>query len=234
MKEQVDTQRINKTIRFIPLNLVCEYTKEDGTKDYGLMSWSIKNGYPRVSVNTTGVRTESIDYTKLITAPFDYINLLSALDDFEKVIASEKDTIRRVDCLNNRFKDGKRTDEIYVQATVYFIKDKEGIIYISVLEQGKQKLKFKVVPKGYVRFYDDAGNVIDNEGERSKRFSLKYLQVLRMLMEDELKIDAKFQSIKNNNSSVVKPSNPDVEVPIKVVTTKVETENFDLDKMLEL
>ena len=234
MKEKVDTQRINKSIRFIPLNLLSEYTKEDGTKDYGLMSWSIKNGYPRVSVNTTGVRSESIDYTKLITAPFDYINLLTALDDFKDVINSEKDCIRRVDCLNNKFVDGKRTDEIYVQATVYFIKDKEGVIYISVIEQGKQKLKFKVAAKGYVRFYDTQGNVIDNEGEKSKRFALKYLDVLKMLMEDELKIDAKYQSIKNNNSSVVKPSNPDIEVPTKIVTTKVETDSFDLDKMLEL
>ena len=234
MKEKVDTQRINKSIRFIPLNLFSEYTKEDGTKDYGLMSWSIKNGYPRVSVNTTGVRSESIDYTKLITAPFDYINLLTALDDFKDVINSEKDCIRRVDCLNNKFVDGKRTDEIYVQATVYFIKDKEGVIYISVIEQGKQKLKFKVAAKGYVRFYDAQGNVIDNEGEKSKRFALKYLEVLKLLMEDELKIDAKYQSIKNNNSSVVKPSNPDIEVPTKIVTTKVETDSFDLDKMLEL
>lgn len=234
MKEKVDTQRINKSIRFIPLNLLSEYTKEDGTKDYGLMSWSIKNGYPRVSVNTTGVRSDVVDYTKLITAPFDYINLLSALDDFKDVINSEKDCIRRVDCLNNKFVDGKRTDEIYVQATVYFIKDKEGVIYISVIEQGKQKLKFKVAAKGYVRFYDAQGNVIDNEGEKSKRFALKYLDVLKMLMEDELKIDAKYQSIKNNNSSVVKPSNPDIEVPTKIVTTKVETDTFDLDKMLEL
>lgn len=234
MKEQVDTQRLNKSVKFIPLNLYAEYTKDDGSKDYGLMSWSIKNGYPRVAVNTTGVRSENIDYTKLITAPFDYISLLVALDDLKAVINSDKDCIRRVDCLNNKFVDGKRTDEIYVQATVYFIKDKEGIIYISVIETGKQKLKFKMVPKGYVRFYDDQGNVIENEGIRSKKFATKYLEVLVELMKDEMKIDSKYQTIKNNNSSVVKPSNPDIEIPVKVVTTNVKTESFDLDKMLEL
>lgn len=238
MKESIDRSKMNRTIRFIPFNLKHDFIKEDGTKDTALFKISIKNGYPRFTTYTSSEKTDVIDYGKIITAPFDHIMLGVVLDkDFRAVIDSEKAKIKRVDCLNVKWKDGKKTDEVYVQASVYFIKDAEGVVYISLIEDKKTKVKFKVFPNGYVRRYNDDGTPIATEGEISTEYAKKYLDYLLFVLKDEFKTDAKFEQVSTVSSFNTKPSNPDIEVPSEVETTDIvikDNEAFDLDKMLDM
>ncbi len=238
MKESIDRSKMNKTIRFIPFNLKHDFTKEDGTKDTALFKVSIKNGYPRFTSYLSNEKTEKVDYTKIITAPFDYMMLAVVLnEDFRTVINSDKPKIKKVDCLNVRWKDDVKTDEVYVQATVYFIKDAEGVVYISLLEDKKNKVKYKVYPNGYVRRYNDDGTPLETEGQISTAYAKEYLEHLLLILKQEFKIDSKYEQVSTVGSYITKPSNPDIETPNEVKRTDVvvkDNSEFDIDKMLDM
>lgn len=238
MKETLDRSKMNKTIRFIPFNLKHELTKEDGTKDNALFKISIKNGYPRFTSYLSSEKTEKPDYSKIITAPFDYMMLAVVLnEDFRAVINSDKPKIRKVDCLNVKWKDGVKTNEVYVQATVYFIKDAEGVVYISLIEDKKNKVKFKVFPNGYVRRYNEDGTPLETEGQISTAYAKQYLEHLILILKDEFNIDAKYEQVSTVGSYITKPSNPDIETPSEVKRADVpvkDKDEFDIDKMLDM
>lgn len=180
--------------RFNRLTIRTFLDKDDrDNKDTASLSWSIRAEYPRITVYTNNSKwyvDNKIDYNYVITAPFDIIGLEVFLGRFESVIKANPGTKYRVDCLNTKFENGTRTKEIYTQATVICGKDNNGIIYLAVLEEGKAKIKFDLLPSRFFKYYDANGVEIKDKSVLSQMYATAYLKILRdYLYTDLITID---------------------------------------------
>lgn len=179
-----------KLVRFAPLSL----RKSVDDRDVALQ-WSIRMGYPRITIYTdTSVVNQDgkMDFSKIIIAPFDYVNLKVFLEYFKKVINGENDNSYSVNCYNVKFKDGVKTNETYLQAKVVVGKDKEGIIYLAAIEEGKPKIKFELLPNTkWFRYFNKDDIEIDDKGTLSKLYSTSYVCLLETIIQKEFNIDVK-------------------------------------------
>jgi len=172
-------------IKFTPLTLRKQYDDED----YGLLTWSVRNGYPRITVFTSNAhKSETFDYNTMITAPFDYANIEILLDYFEQVIDAPNDTVFKIECFNTKFVNNERTNDIELQSTVSIGKDKEGMIYLAVLAEGKRKVKFDLKGSRYHKYIVN-GEVLTDDAAISKKVATGYLKVARKLLGYQLPID---------------------------------------------
>jgi hypothetical protein len=174
--------------KFVTFNLRKQVGETE--KDTALLTWSTRKGFPRITVwAAPSVMTEDgkIDYSKVITAPFDYITLGILLDKLEECIKSDKEMKHTIDCLNIKFSNGARTDEIYTQAKVIVGRDPNGVIYISAIEENKPKIKFELVPTTWFKFYKPNSNEeIRERRELSASYSKSYLENLRAVFKARL------------------------------------------------
>ena len=202
------TKKEDRTIRFTPLNIKKEYDVNEKT-DTAVLKWGVKNGYPRLIVTLSSVKTEAVDYSKLITAPFTYMDFFTFLEYMEEVINHDGKIQKKVECLNNKWSNGQRTDEIYVQATVYIGKGDDGVIFLAVIEDKKIKVKFDILPdiSPYHRWYDENDNLIESKKELSLRRARSYYKILNLLMEEELKRDGVYSAAKITFNEMKRPSN---------------------------
>lgn len=177
-----------KIVRFSPLTLRKDFGDE--TRDYGLLSWSIRMGYPRISVFTSNVgNKETFDYSKMITAPLDYITLQMFFKAMERVIDSEVETKEVIECYNVEYVNNVKTDNIILQAKVTIGKDAEGIVYLAATEESKRKIRFDLMPNGkWYKHFDKDGKPYP-KNVLSQMYSKAYLATLKVLMESEVSKD---------------------------------------------
>jgi hypothetical protein len=182
-----------KFIKLTPLSLRKDYKDNNDKDDYGLLAWSIRAGYPRINVYTSNSNKQpnaKFNYDTFITAPFDYVTFGILMDRIEKVIASKDEIKYTIDCNNIKFENGVKTNTIYLQAKVHVGRDKEGVIFIAAIEEGKRKLKFYLMPsdKWFV-FYDDLNNIITDKRILSTLYAKSYLDLLKSIMSKEAYTD---------------------------------------------
>lgn len=85
------------------------------------------------------------DFGKIVAA-MDYVTFMSTV---ELILSYAKNTgteeLRtRVDCLNHDFKGGQRSETPSLQASVIVGRDKDGIIYASIISPDSSRVKVKV------------------------------------------------------------------------------------------
>lgn len=170
-----------KLIKFAGLTL----RKEDKSG----LQWSIRQGFPRITVYTDSNildENKNVDYSKVIIAPFDYVTMMMFLEYFEQIIKSDGDLKYTINCYNTVYKDNKKTDEVGLQASVVVGKDKEGVVYLAALEEGKKSLKFDLLPnRKWHKVIDNNGNEIDSPKRLSATYATGYLKLLRELLAKE-------------------------------------------------
>jgi len=180
-------------VRFTPINLRSNY---DDT--FASLVWAVRMGYPRVTVfldnDKFGAKT---DYSKQIKATFDQLRLNVFLTSFGKIIDGENDKEIGVKCYNNVYSQGVRTDNIELQATVFAGKDKDGVIYMKVVESGKREVKFELMMSGkYIKLVKPDGQDLEDKAKLSKMYATEYLRALRLLLDDEFKKQVKSVNVK--------------------------------------
>lgn len=189
-----------KIVKFLPLSLY----KDKDDNAYANLSWSIRMGYPRVSVYTDNRRDMkgSFDFNKLITAPFDAITINTFLDNFKRVILN-KDAIKlSIKCFNVKYVNDVKTDQVYLQATVICGKDADGVIYLAVVSDDKEKVKFELLPGKWHVFVDENGGEISNKGELSYIHAMAYYNRLKSLMDKYLADDADVKYTESKNKQL--------------------------------
>lgn len=200
----------SKLVKFTPLSLTKELEEDSAT-----LQWSIRKGYPRITVftsNTIKEKDGTVNYGKIITAPFDYVTMTMFLNYFQDVIFSKEETRQVVNCYNVKYKDGEKTEEIYLQAKAVVGKDKDGIIYITAIEEEKKQVKFYLLPNTkWHKIYDKDNNEISNVKEQSFVYAKAYLQLLRKLIEDEFMKDAKSEILLDNKNKQLTKTKDEVE-----------------------
>lgn len=225
-----------KIVKFAPLTLGKTVQNEtDGSEDRPTLRWSMRAGYPRVTVFTSkNLMTEGdkMDYNKMIIAPFDIISLNLFLQLSKEVLDNkEKSSYREVNCLNNKFENGERTNEKYVQATVRIGIYKDGIAYIVVMASDKPKIKFDILPPEWFEFKDENGDIITHPSKLSREYAKVYLNTLEKLLDSEMDSFKKIDIIETpvRNKYVGKSKYPKKEVKEE---TKVK-EDKPVDKATE-
>lgn len=165
----------------------------DGEKpDTATLTWSTRNGYPRMTAYTSNNKASSpdgkMDFNFVITAPFDYITLQIFLEYLKEVIDSTGEIKYSIDCFNTKFVNHERTNEVELQAKVIVGKDKEGVVYLAALEEGKRNVKFDLLPSSkWFKFYDATNTEITDKKVLSKLYATGYYNVLSKLLLDAAK-----------------------------------------------
>lgn len=194
-----------KLVKFAALTL-----RKSGDENKGVgLQWSIRKGFPRITVYTGPMFKEdkTVDYSKIIIAPFDYTTMIMFLEYFKRIIYSKDECKYTVKCLNNKFVDNKRTEEIIVQASVIIGKDKDNVIYLAAIEDGKKNIRFDLVPEGkWHKFFNGNNEEIIDKGELSRSYANAYYDLLKNLLFKEFFIDAKEEVMLDDPKEKVTPT----------------------------
>ena len=164
-----------KRVKFKPLTLI--KVLDEDTKEYASLQFSIRMGYPRIAVYTKNIpraydpnnKPPALDYNTMIIAPFDYKMFMDLLEYMEEVIESKEPIRYSVDCLNVKWVNGAKTNDVYTQATVTIGKDNEGVVFLAATEDKKRKVKFDLLPKlEWHRLKDKNGDLVVDKAFLSK------------------------------------------------------------------
>lgn len=108
------------------------------------LKWGFRKGYPRLMVFINGSDLSVRGRDNMITAPFSFTALNNLTGAMAEIIEAEKGTEFVINCINAKYVDNKKTDETTIQATVVVAKDTDGMIYISLTEEGKPTVRFNL------------------------------------------------------------------------------------------
>jgi len=191
-----------KIVAFAPLSLYADTEKDK----YASLTWSIRAGYPRVTVytdNSNSFKTE-FSYDNLIIAPMDSVTVNTLIANLRTVADSKETTSLTIKCYNVKYVDNVKTDEIMLQATIIVGKDDEGVVYISVTQEGKKNVVFKLLPKlKWHKFLGPDHKVIEDNSKLSTMFAKSYIARLQSLMDKNLSDSGSV--VKGGQSTVTQP-----------------------------
>jgi len=119
--------------------------------------FSFRDGNPRISVYTGNSGVEGI-----ISFPSDIPTMVSAMSMLKDVANGPNGNKVAIDSLTVNYVNNKPTNEKKLVSTLYIGKSKEGLVYLSVITEGKPKLVFSIKPSQYHTFKDSEKNVISD------------------------------------------------------------------------
>jgi hypothetical protein len=162
------------------LNLVtkCPTASDKDSK----LVWGFYSNNPRITVYTgdpseNGV--EKYNYGRIV-ANLDIPTVFVLFTKLEEAITAENGFKDKVENKNFTFYGGKRSDAPVVQSEVWFGKDKDGIIWLSVTAKERPVIKFPIVPSDFHNFYHGDGTQY-TKAEASQACAKGYLGFLKML-----------------------------------------------------
>lgn len=148
--------------------------------DYAVLSWGVRDGYPRIQVYTSkNIKKEdgTTDYSKLIIAPFTYPLVCVLIDSLANTLTSDDNF--SIKCFNNKFVDNKRTTEIEEQAEVKVVRSQEGVLHIGVKKNGTCYY-FPLFPDlKWHKFLDSEGKEITDKRKLSNMMIKAYISLLK-------------------------------------------------------
>ncbi len=121
------------------------------------MIFSFRDGNPRVIVYTGETGPAAV-----LTFGAEHLTFGALLETINDVIKAEPGTKFQIDGLTQVYEDNKPTDQLKILSSVFVGKSREGIIYFSVLMEGKPKLVFSLKPSVYHKFYDGSKNLLQD------------------------------------------------------------------------
>lgn len=127
------------------------------------LTLSFRDGNPRFVVYTgeKGV---------IINFPADYIIMSTVLDRLDIIANGAPGAKTTVTSLGMQYEDGKRTNKKRLVSTLHIGKNKEGIVYILVKEDGKPDIPFAFRKNEWHDFHNEAKEEF-TEAEMSKDFA---------------------------------------------------------------
>lgn len=196
--------------------------------DGGSLHWGVRMGFPRITVIPERIQDGDNYNEKIITAPFNVPTLHLLLEYMEEVVNGEKGQYKSIECRNVKYVNGERTSETFVQSTVIVGKDKDGIIFITLVSEGKKRVKFSILPDSrWYRIYHNNTEVTD-KAEISRVFGRAYIKAVRQAynqerLEENVRISEADRPA--NGSNYGKPfKKKDTEPIVKENTDSIEVE----------
>jgi len=183
-----------KVVKFAPFTLRKEYTYDNNgeqVSDFALLSWSIRMGYPRMTVFLANrVKEPKMNYDNMINAPFDYLTFQMLIETLKTVIATDGECTYAIDCFNTKFENNQKTNEIELQAKVLVGRSATGELFLAAISGNKRKVKFDLTFQGrWHIFYDNTGKEILDKKSLSNMYAKAYVKTLEEVIMSEAKID---------------------------------------------
>lgn len=117
--------------------------------------FGFRDGNPRFTVYAGGTGVENI-----IAFPSDCATMVGVMYLIKEIIKGPAGEKFAIDSLTSVYVDNKPTSEKRVVGTLYVGKSKEGLIYFSVLAEGKPKMVFTIKTSPYHAFRDGNKNPV--------------------------------------------------------------------------
>lgn len=117
--------------------------------------FGFRDGNPRITVYT-GVSGPG----GVISFPSDYPTMVGVINILKDVIAAAPGTKFSIDSLTSVYENNKPTTEKKVVATLHIGKSKDGLVYFSVITEGKPKLVFTIKASPFHAFRDSEKNIV--------------------------------------------------------------------------
>lgn len=152
---------------------------DGGTKRSSLL-FSERGGFPRITV----FFGENLNRGN-IYAPMDLTGMLYLLDNLITLCSEEKGTKRIMSCSNMAYdQNGQR--EVVKIADVYYGKDDEGVMWISLVDKRKEapKIKFEFEFNKFIGIYDKEGKEVTDKGLLSTLACKAKCEALKKLYVD--------------------------------------------------
>lgn len=119
--------------------------------------FGFRDGNPRITVYTGTPGIEG-----MISFPSDAATMVTILNYIKDIAKSEPGTKMSFDSLTSVYENNKLTKEKKVLSTLYIGKSKEGLIYLSLISEGRPKLVFTIKSSPYHAFRDAEKNTISD------------------------------------------------------------------------
>lgn len=130
---------------------------EDGNNSRARLVFSFRDGMPRMTVYT-GVTGPG----GVISFPSDYPTMSAIMVYLKEVANGEAGGKMLVETLTNVYENNVATSAKKVVSTLHIGKSKEGVVYLSILSDSKNKIIFTIKPGQYTVFRDSEKNIIPN------------------------------------------------------------------------
>lgn len=144
--------------------------------------WGARGSNPRLTVYTN----ESKENKKqnVIYAGMDPVTAMQLLLSFEAILKGPNNvTGKIVNYTAPKTEDGKPGDKVVLSETLYG-KDENGIAWISLIQEGKPKIKFEYRPSNWHKFFKKVdGQVTEiTESEASVGQAMSTIMVLKKVL----------------------------------------------------
>lgn len=155
-----------------------------GGKGFARLDWGLFANNPRVTVYTNDPQDAQNDNGK-ISANLDTPTFYAFLYKFNQVTLGPNDTHDKVPCKNFTFYGGKRSDAPELVSELYFGKDADGRVWVSVIDAKKQnrpKIRFYFGTSDFHQFIHSKTGEPYTAGEQSVAYAMGYWDVLGRIM----------------------------------------------------
>ncbi len=159
------------------------------------LAWVVRDGNPRISVSTNN---PSDNARTPINAAMNPETFEIFLNEFERVITSEKSEKVKIDCFKGvRDQEGKVIDKV-LDSELWFGKDDDGIVFISVISGERPKIKFEFNISDYHKIHRSTGPITKKEASCLQ--ALAVVQTIRRVFSNfyqEFRQKQQFKSFEN-------------------------------------
>ena len=127
------------------------------------MVFSFRDGNPRITVYSGTVGKEGV-----ISFPSDHTTMVTIMNMMKDVAKGEPGNKFSATSQSFIYENDKPTTNKRVVATLHIGKSKEGIVYLSVIMEGRPKLVFSMKPSPFHSFFDKDKNPIPDSAISTK------------------------------------------------------------------
>lgn len=188
MTEAVDTPV--KIVDFARLSLFTPTPGVEGQRSR--LSFGTRDGNPRITVFTNDPR-DTINKGILIAAmnpeTFKAFCLL-----FKQVCESQGEIKHYVECYGSRWENNVKVENRVLTSTIWFGKDSDGIIWISIVADGRPKIRFNFKMSDWHNIYMNGVQI--DEATASKLEALSKLDLVETLVKDQIVKTAEHRTIR--------------------------------------
>jgi hypothetical protein len=184
------------------------------------LNWSLRNGGPRISVFAFNTVTNKNDS---ISAPLGVEVFMLFCDQFEKMATANPNTKSKIECYTSiRDAAGNITPEKRLISELWFGVDAEGMVWISIVEGDKPKIKFIFNLWQYNKFIKNDGTELSGP-EASSMLAQSTIRALRTIYTNEI---GEFTEYVGKTTGNIQQLAPPVSTASKVDEITLEDINF--------
>lgn len=176
------------------------------------LQFGFRDGNPRLTVYTGGLGVEN-----MIAFPADVAHMATIFTYLKQIANSEPGTKMSIESLTSIYENNVATNEKKIVSTLFIGKSKEGLVYLSVIAEGKSKLIFTIKQSQWHVFRDGEKNEIP-VAEISSRMAYSIAELgLNLISSVMLKYSREEYDLGVRKSSLIKSAVQNQSVKTEVV-----------------